>query len=85
MAQERNLPATGRRLTEARNRGQVAKSTEVNTAIVLLFGFIGLRFLGGHIVNTLGEIVRFYPPTLVSSNSPSPAIAPSACLPFAPS
>ena len=60
MAQERNLPATARRLTEARGRGQAAKSTEVTTAVVLLFALLGLRFFGGFIFDSLGELVRFY-------------------------
>lgn len=60
MAQERNLPATARRLHEARNRGQVPKSTEVNTAIILLIAFVALRFMGGRIFDILGENVSFY-------------------------
>lgn len=60
MAQERSQPATPRRLEEARGRGQVAKSTEVNTAIVLLVSFLTLRVVGGRIFETLGSNVEFY-------------------------
>ena len=60
MAQEKDQPATARRREEARNRGQVAKSTEVNTAIVLLFSFLALRVMGGFIFETLGSNLEFY-------------------------
>jgi flagellar biosynthesis protein FlhB len=60
MAQEKNLPATTRRLNEARKRGQAAKSTEVNTAVILLIALVGLRFFGEFIFQTLGDTVRYY-------------------------
>ncbi len=60
MAQERSQPATPKRLDEARKRGQVAKSTEVNTAIVLLFSFLALRAFGGRIFETLGANMEYY-------------------------
>jgi len=34
--QERTIPATQRRREEARKKGQVAKSREVNSAVILL-------------------------------------------------
>jgi len=60
MAEERTQPATPRRLEEARRRGQVAKSTEVNTAIVLLFSFLTLRLVGESIFEALGSNLEFY-------------------------
>lgn len=60
MAQERTHPATPRRREEARRRGQVVKSTEVNTALVLLLSFVALRLLGSLIFETLGQNLRYY-------------------------
>ena len=49
-------PATPRRREEARKKGQVAKSQEINTALILL-GMSGLLTLGGQWA--LGHLVRF--------------------------
>ena len=43
--------ATPKRRTEARERGQVAKSTDVNAAAVLLAGLIALSFMGPSLVH----------------------------------
>lgn len=43
---ERNYPATPRRLEQARERGQVARSRELTTAAVVLTGAVGLWYLG---------------------------------------
>lgn len=43
--------ATPKRRTEARKKGQVAKSTEVNGVVVLMAGLIGILFIGPKIVS----------------------------------
>ena len=42
--QEKTEKATPRRLQEARKKGQIAKSQDINTAIVLLAGVVMLKF-----------------------------------------
>ncbi|HBG09733.1 MAG TPA: flagellar biosynthesis protein FlhB, partial [Firmicutes bacterium] len=44
-AGEKTEPATPRRREEARKKGQVAKSAEVSTAVMVLTGFILIRAL----------------------------------------
>lgn len=44
--QEKTEPATPRRRREAREKGNVARSTEVNSAVVLLAGMAALYFFG---------------------------------------
>jgi flagellar biosynthetic protein FlhB len=45
-AQEKTEPATPRKREEVRKKGQVAKSSEVSTALILLLVFILLYFIG---------------------------------------
>ncbi len=45
-AQEKTEPATPRKREEVRKKGQVAKSSEVSTALILLLVFILLYFVG---------------------------------------
>jgi len=45
-SQEKTHPATPRRRRKARERGQVAKSTEVNSVLILIVGLFLMRFLG---------------------------------------
>ncbi|MZP30549.1 flagellar biosynthesis protein FlhB [Heliobacterium undosum] len=45
-AEEKTEKPTAKRRSEARKKGQVARSQEINTAIILLFGFLALRYLG---------------------------------------
>jgi flagellar biosynthetic protein FlhB len=62
--QDRTEPATPRKREEARQRGQVARSVDLNSAVILLAGLITLHFLGSTLYNqmaaftisTLGEI-----------------------------
>ncbi len=52
---EKTEPATPRRLSEARQRGQVAKSIDVTTAVMLtLGGFITLLFMNYIVMNLQG-------------------------------
>ncbi|HLC20858.1 MAG TPA: flagellar biosynthesis protein FlhB [Candidatus Methylomirabilis sp.] len=60
MAEEKSQAPTPRRRQEARRRGQVAKSVEVNTAVVLLFSFVAIRLLSGVIFQALSENLTHY-------------------------
>jgi len=44
--QERTEPATPRRRRKAKEKGQVARSTEINSLLILLLGICILRFVG---------------------------------------
>ena len=55
--QEKTEQATQRRREETRNRGQVARSTEVNSAALLLVGFSALLVFRRHILTGLEELI----------------------------
>lgn len=55
---ERTEQPTGRRLSEARQRGQIAKSTDLAAAIDLIGATVLLALLGGMIVESLGSLLR---------------------------
>src|SRR3954454_18015027 len=50
--------ATPKRREEARKKGQVAKSQDLNGAFVLIGGLIALAIWGPHVIETLGETMR---------------------------
>jgi flagellar biosynthetic protein FlhB len=50
--------ATPKRRTEARKKGQVAKSTDLNGAVVLGVGLVGVMFLGPKMVSGAGAAMR---------------------------
>jgi flagellar biosynthesis protein FlhB len=50
--------ATPKRRKEARRKGNVAKSTDLNGSVVLIVGLIGLAFLGPKMVNGAGTAMR---------------------------
>jgi flagellar biosynthesis protein FlhB len=56
--QERTEPATGKRRDEARSKGQVAKSMELNSAFVLVFGLLIMYLTGAHLVANLSDVMR---------------------------
>ena len=56
--QDKTEPATPRRREEAREEGRVAKSADMNGAIVLLASLLTLKAVGPHILVCLTEIVR---------------------------
>jgi flagellar biosynthetic protein FlhB len=59
MAKENRTEApTPRRLEDARKRGQVAKSVEVNSAAILLATFGVLSVVGGQLITQLGAFMR---------------------------
>jgi len=55
---ERSFPATPRRLEQARERGQVARSRELSTAAVALAGAMALSTLGPALFVRCSEILR---------------------------
>lgn len=57
--EERSEPASQRKLDEARKKGSVAKSHDLNSAAVLLLGFGVLTVAGGMIAERLGDAVRY--------------------------
>ena len=56
--QERTEQPTSKRLQEARDKGQIARSRELNTAMVLLTGAITMLLLGGKMIDGLLDIMR---------------------------
>lgn len=56
--QERTEEPTQRRLTKAREEGQVARSRELNTTLLLLAGVGGLMAMGGELGQALAELMR---------------------------
>ncbi|HID11040.1 MAG TPA: flagellar biosynthesis protein FlhB [Candidatus Latescibacteria bacterium] len=55
---ERTEQATPRRRQEARRRGSVAKSMEVNSALALLGGTLVLYVWGGHMLRGMADVVQ---------------------------
>ena len=51
---------TEQKIRKAREEGKVAKSTEFTSAIVLLFPIISMGVLGGYILSTLVDMMRFF-------------------------
>jgi flagellar biosynthetic protein FlhB len=49
---------TGKRKSEARKKGQVAKSTEINGALVLVAGLIAISMQGPSVVNAMAGAMR---------------------------
>ncbi|MCE7794589.1 flagellar biosynthesis protein FlhB [Salipaludibacillus sp. CUR1] len=58
-AQEKTEKATPKKRKESRNKGQVAKSTDVNTAFILLFVFLFFWFIGSFVVGQMLEILQY--------------------------
>ncbi len=58
MSSERTEAPTPRRRAEARKKGQIAKSPEVNTAFILLIGFFVLQKSGPRIFMAISTLMR---------------------------
>ncbi|WP_339882226.1 flagellar biosynthesis protein FlhB [Vreelandella maris] len=56
--QEKTEEATPRRQEKAREEGQVARSRELNTFLLLLGGVIGLYSMGGMLYDQLGAVME---------------------------
>ncbi|MFA9558069.1 flagellar biosynthesis protein FlhB [Evansella sp. AB-rgal1] len=57
-AQEKTEQATPKKKKETREKGQVAKSNDVNTAFILLFVFLSFWFLGRYVVDKLEGLLQ---------------------------
>jgi flagellar biosynthesis protein FlhB len=51
--------ATPKRKQEARERGQIARSVELNSAIILLTALITIRYVGPYLLNSMGKLTVF--------------------------
>ena len=58
---DRTEEATPRRVQEAREKGQVARSADLSTALILLGGLLVIKFTGGGITDALYRIMTFAP------------------------
>lgn len=58
--EEKTEPATAKRKSEARKKGQIAKSQDFSTAIMLLFGSLVVYFLGGQLVWTIKDTMAMH-------------------------
>ncbi|MFC1649929.1 flagellar biosynthesis protein FlhB [Candidatus Latescibacterota bacterium] len=56
--QEKTEQATEKRRRETRNRGQVARSMDLNSVVILVACFIILMVFSDHFINGLGENIR---------------------------
>ncbi|GEL06672.1 flagellar biosynthesis protein FlhB [Salisediminibacterium halotolerans] len=57
--QEKTEQATPKKRKESREKGQVGKSTDVNTAFILMFVFLLFWFVGSFVIDQLTSIVQF--------------------------
>ncbi len=55
---ERTEPASEKKLEDARKKGSVAKSQDLNSAVMLLFGFFTLLVMGGTAVEQMSAVLR---------------------------
>lgn len=55
---EKTEEATQKRKDEARNKGQVARSVELNSAFAILAAFFTLKVVGQYIYNELGDYMK---------------------------
>lgn len=65
---EKSEDATSKRKSEARQKGQVAKSSELNSAFIILSAFFALKMFGPHIYSLLSDYMRHIF-TLLSTNA----------------
>ena len=56
---EKTEDATQKRKNEARKKGQVAKSVEINSTFIILAAFLSLKVIGVYIYNELANYMRF--------------------------
>lgn len=56
--QEKTEAATGKRLSEARDKGQVAKSMDVTSAVLLLLGGVTIHAFGSPMMDSLSRLLR---------------------------
>ncbi|MEW6412656.1 MAG: flagellar biosynthesis protein FlhB [Candidatus Zixiibacteriota bacterium] len=68
--QERTEKPTGRRRTKAREEGKVAKSMELNSAAILVLGFLSLWMMGPYLAEQTMQLMRY-----TMANAPQIAVA----------
>lgn len=56
---EKTEKPTGKRLNQAKKRGQFAKSRELSSAFILFFGFFILHIMGKFIFETITSFMKF--------------------------
>jgi flagellar biosynthetic protein FlhB len=59
-AEEKTEAATPKRRRESREKGQVAKSRELTTAVLLLLTFLSLRIFAPSIITNLTELIMMF-------------------------
>lgn len=57
---DRTERATPKRRKDAREKGQVARSMEINSALIILAVFFALRTFGGNIIQGLDDMMRYF-------------------------
>jgi flagellar biosynthesis protein FlhB len=57
-AQEKTEQATPKRREDSREKGQVARSRDLNTTVMLMLGASSLFIFGEHLIGTLSEVMR---------------------------
>lgn len=55
---EKTEDASSKKLEDARKEGQVAKSQDLNAAIILFILFLSLRFFGGYMYQQLSDVFK---------------------------
>ena len=58
MAGEKTEKATPKKRAEAREKGQVARSSDLQGAIVLMVGIVALGYAGPGLVERMGDVMR---------------------------
>jgi len=58
-SEEKTEKATPKKIKEAREKGQVLQSKEVNSAFVLLGGFVGLNVLSTYLINSIQSFTMY--------------------------
>ena len=56
---EKTEEPTGKKLSDARNKGQVAKSQELSAAFILFVGFWAMKVLGAHIYREIAGYTAY--------------------------
>lgn len=56
--EDKTEAASPRRIEKAREEGQVPRSREMNTFVMLLAGICGLWLMGGHLYDSLGQVME---------------------------
>lgn len=67
-SQEKTEEATPKRKADARNKGQVAKSVEINSAFIILAAFLALKLISPMIYHELSNYMRLIFSTVARSD-----------------